>query len=121
MTALVSPVLLSPHPHGGAARYEGAPLGEGSSYQVSRRHGSGYPDTLAAGGSMTLSFGKGYWKTPQVVRVRGLDDFIDDYNTTYAIAVTFGAFFCELHYFSVLGSLWSSIEGIRKFGRRQPD
>ena len=35
--------------------------------------------------------GPGDAKTPRAVRVRGLDDFLDDYNTTYAIAVTFGA------------------------------
>jgi hypothetical protein len=62
VTAFVAPVLLNPHPHGGAARHEGAPLGDGSSYEVVRRHKDGMPDYLARGGEMSFTFGLGDWK-----------------------------------------------------------
>ena len=62
VTALVAPVLLDPHPHGGAARHEGAPLGDGSSYEIVRRQRDGMPDALASGGEMRVTFGLGDWK-----------------------------------------------------------
>ena len=59
-------MLLSPHPHGGPSRYEGAPFGDASSYEVVKTHGHqtyvlGSRDALAPGGSMALRFGPDDW------------------------------------------------------------
>ncbi|RPH16796.1 MAG: hypothetical protein CBC49_003755, partial [Alphaproteobacteria bacterium TMED89] len=85
----VAPILLSPHPHGGRARYEGMPSGPGSSFQVTKEQS---PDWVTGRhescvGSMMMTFTPSDYDSPQEITVRGLDDLIDDYNTTYGISI----------------------------------
>ena len=85
----VAPILLSPHPHGGRARFEGYPSGPGSSYKVVREHSpewvTGQHESCI--GSMAMTFTASDFDSPKEIVVRGLDDLIDDYNTTYGISI----------------------------------
>jgi len=44
---------------------------------------------LAPGGLMSIVIQPGDWETPREVMVTGLDDWFDDYNTTFTVVVTF--------------------------------
>ena len=93
----VMPVILSPHPHGGPSRYEGAPIGFGSTYEVikykidDQDHVLGSTDSLESGGEMKLVFTPDDWALPRYVMIQGMDDWINDYNTTYYVGVVFSS------------------------------
>ena len=49
---------------------------------------SGTSDSLAPNGGLSFVVTPDSWDAQSEVLVRGLDDFYDDYNTSYTIAVT---------------------------------
>ena len=131
--ATVMPVILSPHPHGGGPRYEGAPVGFGSTYDIIKTENDeeyvqGSTDSLASGGLMEIEFTPTDWAEPRFVMIQGMDDWVNDYNTTYYIGVVFasrdqnyftppdaadevtnGAYAADYRYYSDTG--WSEYDG----------